>query len=100
VQAGGCYAGETSKPVQVWCRKATSHDEVVTPELLNSVRECSKAMKTSAFAHLKTMYRIMNYCVVTPNRGLLLKPKGTWDGNKDYEFEIEGYPDALEPWIA
>jgi histone deacetylase 1/2 len=64
------------------------------PELLNSVRECSKAMKTSAHAHLKTMYRIMNYCVATPNRGLLLKPVGTWNGDRDFEFEIEGYPDA------
>ena len=64
------------------------------PELLNSVRECSKAMKTSAYAHLKMMYQIMNYCVTTPNRGLLLKPQGTWNGDKDFEFKIDGYADA------
>jgi hypothetical protein len=61
------------------------------PEILNSVRECSKAMKVSAQAHLKasSMYWIMKHCVATPNRGLLLKPEGIWDGNKDFEFEIE-----------
>ena len=36
----------------------------------------------------------MSYIVQTPNRGLLLKPKGKWDGNPDYEFEILGRSDS------
>jgi hypothetical protein len=49
-------------------------------EILNSVRTYLKSMKY--------------YCVATPTRGLLLKPKGTWNGDQDYELEVDGYPDT------
>ena len=64
------------------------------PEILNSVRELSKNMKTASKAHLKAMYRVMSYCVATPKRGLLLKPKKKWNGDPNYEFEIRGRADA------
>ena len=40
------------------------------------------------------MLRVMKYCVDTPNRGLTLKPEGTWDGSKDYAFVISGRSDS------
>ena len=44
------------------------------PDILNSVRELSRHMKTAAPVHLKAMYRVLKYYVSTPHRGLMLKP--------------------------
>ena len=64
------------------------------PEILNAVRELSKFMSGAAMAHQEAMYRVMKYCVATSERGLLLKPNKIWDGNPDFEFEIEGESDS------
>ena len=44
--------------------------------------------------HKKAMETAMRYVVGTPERGLLLKPIGEWDGRKDYEFVISGCSDS------
>ena len=36
----------------------------------------------------------MQYVKVTPNRGLLLKPWGKWNGSRDYEVVIKGYSNS------
>ena len=37
----------------------------------------------------------MAYCSGTPNRGLILKPKGNWDReDRNYEFEVTGRSDS------
>jgi hypothetical protein len=64
------------------------------PELLNPVRELSKHMKVAAIAHLKALRHVMAYVMATPKRGQTLKPVGTWDGLKDYKFEISGLSDS------
>ena len=64
------------------------------PETLNSVRECSRFMSKAVQAHLKALYRIMHYCVGTPERGLLLKPNAKWDGSPDFKFEVNGRSDS------
>jgi hypothetical protein len=53
------------------------------PEILNSVRELSRAMAGAALNHVQAMRRVMKYCVSTPDRGLLLKPTGIWDGGRN-----------------
>ena len=45
-------------------------------------------------SHLKAMHKVMAYVCSTANKGLMLKPKQTWKGNKDSQLEIEGYSDA------
>jgi hypothetical protein len=40
------------------------------------------------------MHQTMKYCVGSPERGLLLKPIGEWDGNPSYEFVITGRLDS------
>ena len=40
------------------------------------------------------MKRTMKYYVSTHNRGLFLKPTGTWDGSRDFEFTIDGISDS------
>jgi hypothetical protein len=57
-------------------------------EILNAVRELSRFMTGACPEHLKAMYRVMKYCVGTPNRGLLLKPNMKWDEH-DPNFELE-----------
>jgi hypothetical protein len=64
------------------------------PEILNPVRELSRFMKVASKAHLEALHRLLRYCVHTPNRGLLLKPEGVWDGDPKYEFVITGRSDA------
>jgi hypothetical protein len=43
---------------------------------------------------MKEMYRCMNYCVKTPNRGKTLKPNAVWDGSRDFLFEVSGNSDS------
>jgi hypothetical protein len=64
------------------------------PDILNAVRELSKNMKAASEVHMKAMQRTMRYCLATPERGLLLKPNGKWNGDPNYEFEIKGRSDA------
>eukprot|EP00957_Ditylum_brightwellii_P205908 15345960-Ditylum_brightwellii.AAC.1 len=64
------------------------------PDIQNSVRECSKMASFPTKPHLKAMKRAMKYCVTTPKRGLLLAPKGEWDGRKGYKFELVGFSDS------
>ena len=40
--------------------------------------------------HMVTMQRVMKYCVGTANKGLTIRPKGEWDGSKDYQFVVTG----------
>jgi hypothetical protein len=64
------------------------------PEILNAVRETSRFMSGAVEAHYVAMKRIMRYCVNTPERGLILKPEGSWDGTKDFLFTITGNSDS------
>jgi hypothetical protein len=52
------------------------------PEIYNSVRELSIFMTTGTTTlHLKAMKRVMEYCVATENRGIMLKPDQKWNGD-------------------
>ena len=64
------------------------------PEILNAVRDLSRHMQNAVPAHLNAMYRVMKYCIGTPNRGLELKPNEKWDGNKNFKFKIKGKADS------
>ena len=64
------------------------------PEILNAVRELSRFMTGATRAHMTAIYRVMKYCVGTPNRGMFLKPNGKWDGDPDFEFVIAGRSDS------
>ncbi len=64
------------------------------PDILNAVRELSRFMSGATQAHLRAMERVMRYCCKTPNRGILLKPTMTWDGNPDFEFIVSGRADS------
>ena len=64
------------------------------PGILNAVRELSRFMTGPTPAHVKAMKRVMTYCVATAERGLFMKPNAVWDGNPDFEFEIEGWSDS------
>jgi Reverse transcriptase (RNA-dependent DNA polymerase) len=64
------------------------------PEILNSVRELSRFMTNATIKHLKAMHRALHFVAGTPDRGLILKPYGSWDGSPNYEFVISGEADA------
>jgi hypothetical protein len=66
------------------------------PDILNSVREVSQFMGTGANqAHYLSLNWILEYCIGTPNRGLVLAPSGEWDGkDKSFKFIISGRCDA------
>jgi hypothetical protein len=64
------------------------------PEILNAVRELSRYMSGASLAHVKAMHRTMKYCVGKPERGLLLRPEGEWDGDPSFEFVITGRSDS------
>jgi hypothetical protein len=64
------------------------------PNTLNAFSELSRFMQGAMSAHTKAMLRVMKYCVGTPNRGVYLKPNGTWKGGADFEFVMEGRSDS------
>ena len=64
------------------------------PEIYNAVRDLARHMTKPTRMHFEAMLRVMKYCFDTPNRGLTLKPEGTWDGSKDYAFVISGKSDS------
>ena len=64
------------------------------PDILNSTRECSMMMNCTMEPHITAMKRVMKYVVNTAERGLLLKPKGIWDGTRNFLFEITGMSDS------
>ena len=51
-------------------------------------------MKKLTQVHFDAMLWVMKYCVDTPKHGLMLKPKGRWDGSKKYHFVISGKSDS------
>ena len=64
------------------------------PDKLNAVRELSKHMMICNKSHLKAMHKVMAYVCSTANKGLMLKPKQIWKGDRKFQFEIEVYSDA------
>jgi hypothetical protein len=64
------------------------------PEILNAVRDLARHMSAPSTKHLQALDRCMAHVVQTPNRGLVLKPEGSWDGKGEHEFVILGRSDT------
>jgi hypothetical protein len=64
------------------------------PDIQNSVRELSRFMSGATTAHVKAMYRAMNFCLATRHRGYTIKPNCKWDGDPNFKFVISGRSDA------
>ena len=64
------------------------------PDIYNSVRELSRHMAKPQEKHLKAMRTCMRYVLATRDRGLLIRPEGTWDGRKGFKFRINGRSDS------
>jgi hypothetical protein len=63
------------------------------PEIKNAVHELSGGMTQATEEVYTAMQQVMSYCVVTPNRGLLLAPERQWSGREDEELVIQGMSD-------
>ena len=65
------------------------------PEILNSVRECSRYVSSPVDAHIDRMHRIMDFVVSTKDKGWFLNPNVKWDGkDKNFEFVVSGLSDS------
>ena len=64
------------------------------PEMFNSVRELTRFGGKAGEPHMKNMYRVMQYCLDTPNRGLTLTKQGNWLGDSKFKFKILGKSDS------
>jgi hypothetical protein len=51
-------------------------------------------MMVASQAHMKAIQRTMQYCLNTPNRGILLQRNEHWDGNPAFEFTVSGKSDS------
>ena len=59
------------------------------PDIYNTTHDCMRHMTLAGRTHYNAIVCIMDYCLITPERGLVLKPYGDWDGiNTYYEFEV------------
>ena len=50
------------------------------PDTYNMTQDCTRHMMLAGRTHYNAMVCIMDYCMTTPERGLVLKPHGNWDG--------------------
>ena len=66
------------------------------PEIGNAVRELSRFMSGAGPSHMKAMWRVMNYCLNTRERGKVFKPRRncTVEQLETFEFVIDGYSDS------
>ena len=64
------------------------------PDINNAVRELSRCGGRAKEAHMKAMKRVMKYCVLTKERGWVLKPSRKWDGKKGFRFRVGGHSDS------
>ena len=64
------------------------------PEIKNAVRDLSRWVSGASEKHVRAMYRVMRYCLGTPERGLVIKPNCRWNGSRDFEFEVTGISDS------
>jgi hypothetical protein len=62
--------------------------------MANVVRDLTRYNTNSSEKHMEAMHRAMRYATATPNRGLLLAPSGSWNGNPQYAFQQCGCADA------
>ena len=53
-------------------------------------------MSGAGMSHMKAMYRVMNYCLNTSERGKVFKPRRTCKPEEmaTFEFVVEGYSDS------
>ena len=59
------------------------------PDIFNATQDCTRHIMLAGGTHYDAMVCIMDYCVTTPERGLVLKPHVNWDGiSTDYKFEV------------
>lgn len=64
-------------------------------DILNRVRELSRFMSGATKEHLKAMKDVMEFCLSTKEKGIVLHPVGQWDGkDRSYPFVIHGLSDA------
>ncbi len=65
------------------------------PSIQNAVRDLSRRVKGATVDHVHAMHRVMNYCVITKDKGWALRPNRTWDGkDKSFAFVLEGKSDS------
>ena len=64
------------------------------PEIFNAVRELTRVTSEAGAEHIEAMKRCMKYCVQTKERGRVIKPTMTWNGNKNFLHKIWGKSDS------
>ena len=59
------------------------------PDICNTTHDCTRHMMLTGRTHYNAMVCIMDYCMTTLERGLVLKPHSDWAGiNTGYMFEV------------
>jgi len=65
------------------------------PDISNIVRELSRFVTKAQRAHVVALDRVMEYCLNTKDRGMVIKPEGNWNSKKDgIRMKVEGYSDS------
>jgi len=64
------------------------------PDISNIVRELARYSSRAQNHHVSTMKRVMDYCVTTKDKGLILNLTARWNGKDDGKFVIRGVSDS------
>ena len=87
-EPGEILANKYQSKYQLGIRKMMHMIRWSRLDIYNMTCDCARHMTLAGRPHYNAMICIMDYCVTTPQRRLVLKLHGDWDGiNTDYEFE-------------
>ena len=64
------------------------------PECQNPVRGMARQMAQPQEHHYKAMISCMKYITSTKDRGLMIQPRGRWNGRSGFKFRIHGRSDS------
>ena len=49
------------------------------PDMYNATQDCARHMMLAGRTHYSALVHIMDYCMTTPEKGLVLNPHGDWE---------------------
>ena len=96
LKSGKILANKNQSKYWSGIRKMMHMMRLPRPDIYNATLNCARHMLLAGRTHYDAMVPIMDDCVTTPERGLVLYPHGDWDGiSMDYKFEVMVKTDSI-----
>ena len=90
LESGEILANKDQSKYQSGIRNMMHMMRLCRLNIYNATHNCARQMMLAGRTHYyNVMVCIMDYCMITPERGLVLKLHSDWDGiSTDYKFKV------------